>query len=90
MLSIDLTLLCLCSEIKVVLELPLQTVSCASEWFQASANRSVGFDDWIVWRDGDAEQAPEVCKQTIRHNFYKIYKRFQVYTSSWNSSIYDM
>ncbi|XP_075992835.1 maltase 1-like [Anticarsia gemmatalis] len=45
-------------ELKLVVTLPLQTVSSGSEWFTSSAERTTGFEDRIVWKDGNPEEVP--------------------------------
>ncbi|XP_073941287.1 maltase A3-like [Choristoneura fumiferana] len=45
-------------DLKVVSTLQLQTASVDSEWFTSSANRVNGFEDWVVWTDGSADQPP--------------------------------
>ncbi|XP_059058984.1 maltase A3-like [Achroia grisella] len=47
-------------ELKVLVTLPLQTVSTASEWFKSSADKLNGFEDWFVWREGTAEATPQL------------------------------
>ncbi|XP_026737756.1 uncharacterized protein LOC113500993 isoform X2 [Trichoplusia ni] len=45
-------------ELKLVVTLPLQTVSTGSEWFVSSADRANGFEDRIIWKEGTAEEMP--------------------------------
>ncbi|CAG9121804.1 unnamed protein product [Plutella xylostella] len=45
-------------ELKAVITVPLQTVSSKSDWFGASANRTSGFEDWILWKDGNPDEVP--------------------------------
>ncbi|CAH2988411.1 unnamed protein product [Chilo suppressalis] len=45
-------------ELKVVLSLPIQTISTASEWFTSSADKVVGFEDRMVWKDGTVDNKP--------------------------------
>ncbi|KAJ2944434.1 hypothetical protein O0L34_g3772 [Tuta absoluta] len=45
-------------ELKVVITLPLQTVSTASEWFNSSAARVTGYEDRVVWREGTPGDPP--------------------------------
>ncbi|XP_047041938.1 maltase A1-like [Helicoverpa zea] len=45
-------------ELKVVVTLPLQTVSTASEWFTSSADRVPGYEHRIVWKDGTVLSPP--------------------------------
>lgn len=48
------------SELKVVITLPLQTISAASEWFTSSVDKVVGYEDRILWKDGTSENPPPV------------------------------
>ncbi|CAG9784742.1 unnamed protein product [Diatraea saccharalis] len=45
-------------ELKVVISLPLQTISTASECFNSSADKIVGYEDRIVWQDGTGNDIP--------------------------------
>ncbi|KAJ8726011.1 hypothetical protein PYW07_000709 [Mythimna separata] len=45
-------------EMKVVITLPIHTVSTDSEWFSSSADRSPGYEHRIVWKDGTIDEAP--------------------------------
>ncbi|XP_031763767.2 neutral and basic amino acid transport protein rBAT-like [Galleria mellonella] len=47
-------------ELKILITLPLQTISTASEWFKSSADKINGFEDWILWREGTAEEMPQL------------------------------
>lgn len=52
------------TELKLVVTLPLQTVSTGSEWFVSSADRVNGFEDRIIWKEGTAEEMPAVSVLT--------------------------
>ncbi|XP_053607296.1 maltase A3-like isoform X2 [Plodia interpunctella] len=47
-------------ELKVIVNLPLQTVSTDSDWFKSSAEKMSGFEDRILWRDGTPDDIPQV------------------------------
>lgn len=55
----------LSAELKVVMTLPLQTISAASEWFTSSADRVNGFEDRILWKEDKLDEPPLVRSQYI-------------------------
>uniref|UniRef100_A0A2A4K7L6 alpha-glucosidase n=1 Tax=Heliothis virescens TaxID=7102 RepID=A0A2A4K7L6_HELVI len=45
-------------ELKVVMTLPLQSVSTDAEWFTSSADRVLGYEHRIVWKEGTVDSPP--------------------------------
>ncbi|GBP53200.1 Maltase A2 [Eumeta japonica] len=53
-------------DLKVLVTLPVQTISVTSEWFRSSANKTLGFEDWIYWREGVRDHEPPVSYCSIK------------------------
>ncbi|CAG4991505.1 unnamed protein product [Colias eurytheme] len=45
-------------DLKVLMSLDVQRISSASEWFNHSAGKRPGYEDWVVWRDGPLDKPP--------------------------------
>ncbi|XP_045761799.1 maltase A3-like [Maniola jurtina] len=45
-------------DLKLLITLPLQTISSSSELFNFSAERRPGYEDKLVWRDGKEDKPP--------------------------------
>lgn len=56
------------TELKIVITLPLQTVSIASDWFTSSADRVAGYEHRVMWKDGTIDSTPAVSYQAIVNN----------------------
>ncbi|XP_046961160.1 maltase A3-like [Vanessa cardui] len=75
-------------ELKLVITLTIETISSSSELFNFSAERKSGFEDKVVWRDGNPDETPpeEVgINHWIWHDGRKAY-----YGSSRNEAVLNL
>ncbi|XP_072937337.1 maltase A3-like [Epargyreus clarus] len=75
-------------ELKVVVTLHLQTISSASEWFKDSSELEGGFNDWILWQEGQSDVPPPVDNEI--HKWIWDDKRNAFWGSSNNEAILNL
>ncbi|XP_050361599.1 maltase A3-like [Nymphalis io] len=75
-------------ELKLVITLTIETISSSSELFNSSAERKSGFEDKVIWRDGNTDETP--AKEVGISNWIWHKERKAYYGSSRNEAILNL
>ncbi|CAK1603628.1 unnamed protein product [Parnassius mnemosyne] len=57
-------------ELKVVITLHFEAISTASEWFNFSAERKIGYEDRVLWREGTPDEAPTIGHSLVNWTWH--------------------
>ncbi|XP_023954145.2 maltase 2-like [Bicyclus anynana] len=75
-------------ELKLLITLPLQTISSSSELFNSSADRRPGYEDILVWRNGKEDEVPEDFQGVDKWTWHE--KRAAYYGSSKDEALVNL